>query len=158
MGKRDTSTVRTAKRRLAGHVSTGPTGVLAQSSAAMSRPASPPAANRPFGPGPEGKPGTAPTYRSPPAEQAATRPARRTYLRSLGTRLQPLDHVVDALRQGGHVVGVGGGGHADPPLVAAEVAVGLGVDDAVRAQYLGHLGGVDGVGEVDRADDEGPMG
>src|SRR3954470_1176370 len=86
MGNRDTSTVRTAKRSLAGHVSTGPTGVLAQSSAAISRPASPPAANRSPEPGPEGKSGTALTYRSPPAEHAATLRghARRTYLRSLG--------------------------------------------------------------------------
>src|SRR3954464_3351650 len=57
MGNRDTSTVRTGKRRLAGHVSTGPTGVLAQSRAAMSRPASPPAPNRSPVSGPEGESG-----------------------------------------------------------------------------------------------------
>ena len=43
--------------------------------------------------------------------------------------------------------------HRDAQLVAAELAVRLGVDDAVGAQHLGDRGGVDAVGEVDRADD-----
>src|SRR4051794_29164504 len=46
MGKREASTVRTAKRRLAGQPSTGPSGVADQSYAAIRRPASPPPANR----------------------------------------------------------------------------------------------------------------
>ena len=48
--------------------------------------------------------------------------------------------------------------HRDAQLVAAELAVRLDVDDAVGAQRLGDLGGVDVVGEVDRADDERALG
>ena len=44
------------------------------------------------------------------------------------------------------------GVHRDPQLVAAELAVGLGVDDAVGAQRLGDRGGVDRLVEVDGAD------
>ena len=44
--------------------------------------------------------------------------------------------------------------HPDPQLVAAELAVGLDVDDAVGAQGRGERGGVDRVVEVDRADDQ----
>ena len=46
-----------------------------------------------------------------------------------------------------------GGEHRDAQLVAAELAVGLGVDDPVGAQHLRDRGGVDGVVEVDGADD-----
>src|SRR3569833_1437 len=46
MGKREASTVRTAKRRLAGQVSTGPTGVAAQSWVAINLLASPPPVKR----------------------------------------------------------------------------------------------------------------
>ena len=62
-------------------------------------------------------------------------------------------HVVDAARQRGHVVGVDGREHRDAQLVAAELAVRLGVDDPVGAQRLGDGGGVDRVVEVDGADD-----
>src|SRR3954451_681322 len=175
MGKRDTRTVRTAYRRLAGHVSTGPTGVADQSRAAMSRPASPPGANRSPASGRGGKPGAAPMSRSPPAQYAGTssdaapdgqpasagllgargeatsatcEPAKRT--RSRGS--DALDHVVDAGGQRRDVVGVDGREHADPQLVAAQLAVGLGVDDAVRAEDLGDGGGVERLGEVDGAD------
>ena len=44
--------------------------------------------------------------------------------------------------------------HPDPQLVAAELAVGLDVDDAVGAQGRGQRRGVDRVVEVDRADDQ----
>ena len=44
--------------------------------------------------------------------------------------------------------------HPDPQLVAAQLAVGLDVDDAVGAQRRRQRGGVDRVVEVDRADDE----
>ncbi len=46
----------------------------------------------------------------------------------------PLDDPVDAGGQRLHVGGLDGGEHADPQLVAPELAVGLDVDDAVRAQ------------------------
>ena len=39
-----------------------------------------------------------------------------------------------AVGEGGDVVGLDGGEHRDAQLVAAELAVGLGVDDAVGAQ------------------------
>ena len=57
-----------------------------------------------------------------------------------------------------HVVGLDRREHADAQLVAAELAVGLGVDDAVGAQRRGDRGGVDRVVEVDRADDERALG
>ena len=44
--------------------------------------------------------------------------------------------------------------HADPQLVAPQLAVGLGVDDAVRAQRRREGRGVDRVVEVDRPDDQ----
>ena len=50
------------------------------------------------------------------------------------------------------------GNIADAQLVAAELAVGLGVDDAVGAQRRGDRGGVDVVVEVDRADDQRALG
>ena len=50
------------------------------------------------------------------------------------------------------------GNIADAQLVAPELAVGLGVDDAVGAQRRGDRGGVDLVVEVDRADDERALG
>src|ERR1700743_3086675 len=65
-----------------------------------------------------------------------------------------LDHEVDAPGQRLDVVRLDRGEHADPQLVAAELAVGLGVDDAVRAQGLGDRRRVDVVVEVDRADDQ----
>src|SRR6478609_2349111 len=126
MGKRETSTLRTARRRLLGHVSTGPTGVLAQSNAAMSRPASPPAAKTSRA----GPVGTAVTFTSrgrhddatgrvPDRQPRRSRPAPATYLRVRRAGSEPLGHVVDAGREGGHVVGVDGWEQADPQLVAA---------------------------------------
>ena len=50
------------------------------------------------------------------------------------------------------------GNMPDPQLVAAELAVGLDVDDAVGAQGGGEGGGVDRVVEVDRADDQRALG
>ena len=47
------------------------------------------------------------------------------------------DHVVDAAGQGLDVGGVDGGEQRHPQLVAAQLAVGLGVDDAVGPQHLG---------------------
>ena len=51
------------------------------------------------------------------------------------------------------VLGVDGREHRDAQLVAAELAVGLDVDDAVGAQRLGDGRRVDRVVEVDGADD-----
>ncbi len=56
------------------------------------------------------------------------------------------------------VVGLDRREHPDPQLVAAELAVGLDVDDPVGAQGGGQSGGVDRVGEVDRADDQRAFG
>ena len=53
------------------------------------------------------------------------------------------------------VVGLDGREHADAQLVAAELAVAVGVDDAVGPQTARDLRGVDPVVEVDRADDGG---
>ena len=50
------------------------------------------------------------------------------------------------------------GNMADPQLVAAELAVRLDVDDPVRAQRLGHRGGVDRFVEVHGADDQRALG
>ena len=61
--------------------------------------------------------------------------------------------MVDARGQRLDVVGLDGREHRDPQLVAAELAVGLGVDDPVGAQHLRDRRGVDRVVEVDRADD-----
>src|SRR5215218_876251 len=108
MGKRETRTVRTANRRLAGHDSTGPTAVVDQSNSAMSRPASPPAAktlctdvrsvdmlsgneapSRPEGPpsGPVGGAGTTFTSSREISYAGSARllgTSERTYLRFLG--------------------------------------------------------------------------
>ena len=64
------------------------------------------------------------------------------------------DDPVDAGREGLDVRRLDGREHADAQLVAAELAVRLGVDDAVGAQRPGDRRGVDVVGEVDRADHE----
>jgi hypothetical protein len=48
---------------------------------------------------------------------------------------QRAHHVVDAGAQRGDVVGLDGREHGDAQLVAAELAVGLGVDDAVGPQH-----------------------
>src|SRR4051812_48264024 len=119
MGKRETRTVRTAKRRLAGHVSTGPSGVPAQSKAAISRPASPPAAKISLRSGPDGESGT--TLTSSRLTHSSA-PALNPFP---GTGSEPFDHVVDAGGQRAHVVGVDGGEHADPELVAAQLPIGL---------------------------------
>ena len=75
-------------------------------------------------------------------------------MRRSGTRASAeLAHdVVDA---GGERLDVGrvdGREHRDAQLVAAELAVRLGVDDAVGAQHLRQLRRVDALGEVDGAD------
>ena len=48
--------------------------------------------------------------------------------------------------------------HADADLVASELAIAVGVDDAVGAQGGGELGGVDAGVEVDRGDDGRALG
>src|SRR6201986_2431082 len=63
-----------------------------------------------------------------------------------------LDHPVDAPGQRLDVVRLDRREHPDPQLVAAELAVGLGVDDPVGAQRLGDRRRVDVVVEVDRSD------
>ena len=73
------------------------------------------------------------------------------------TRSEVLDDPVDAGGEGLDVGGVDGGVHGDAELVAAELAVGLGVDDAVGAQGRGDGVGGDRVVEVDGADDEGAV-
>ena len=61
----------------------------------------------------------------------------------LPTSSEVVDHEVDAAGEGLDVGGVDGGVHRDPELVAAELAVGLGVDDAVGPQHLRDGRGVD---------------
>src|SRR6185295_20419844 len=68
------------------------------------------------------------------------------------------DDPVDAGGERLDVVGVDRREHPDPQLVAAELAVGLDVDDPVGAQRGGQGGGVDRVVEVDRADDQRALG
>ena len=73
-------------------------------------------------------------------------------------RPSPLEDPVDA---GGQRLDVGGldrGEHADPQLVAPELAVGLDVDDAVCAQRRRERGRVELLVEVDRADDQRALG
>ena len=53
-----------------------------------------------------------------------------------------LDDDVDAAGERGDVVGLDGGEEGDPQLVAAQLAVALGVDDAVGPQDGGHDVGV----------------
>ena len=69
-----------------------------------------------------------------------------------------VDEVVDGVGEGDEVVGLDRGEHRDPELVATELAVGLDIDDPVGAQGGGERGGVDRVGEVDRADDQRALG
>ena len=64
-----------------------------------------------------------------------------------------LDDEVDAPGEGGDVVGLDGGEQGDPELVAAQLAVALGVDDPVVAEHRRHHVGVGHRGvEVDRGD------
>src|SRR3954452_9225559 len=57
--------------------------------------------------------------------------------------LQRADDVVDALGERSDVRRIDGGEHADANLVAPELPVALGVDDAVRTQGGAHVVGVD---------------
>src|SRR3546814_18064493 len=64
------------------------------------------------------------------------------------------DHVVDAAGELCDVVGLDGREEGDPQLVAAELAVALGVEDAVGPEHLGDRGGVgDRLIDVDGGDD-----
>ena len=72
----------------------------------------------------------------------------RAPARGPGALAERLHHVVDTGGEGGDVVGLDGGEHAHPELVAAELAVRIGVDDAVGPQGPVHRGVVDGVVEV----------
>ena len=65
--------------------------------------------------------------------------------------------MVDALGEGVDVAGLHGREHRHAQLVAAQLAVGLGVHHAVGAQHLGDPGRVDLLGEVDGADHLGPL-
>src|SRR5690348_2133293 len=65
-----------------------------------------------------------------------------------------VDDPVDALGQRLDVIRLHGGEHPDPQLVAAELAVGLGVDDPVGAQTSGNCGSVDVVGEINGSDNQ----
>jgi predicted metal-dependent phosphotriesterase family hydrolase len=64
-----------------------------------------------------------------------------------------LDGVLDALDELAHVVGLDRDERRDAQLVAAELAVRLGVDDVVGAQARRHGRGIHAVVEVDRDDD-----
>src|SRR6266702_3976633 len=77
-----------------------------------------------------------------------------TRLRGL---LQALDDVVDAGGQRLHVGRVHRGEHADPQLVAAQLAVRLRVHDPVRPQHRRERRGVHLVIEVDRPHDLGAL-
>ena len=73
------------------------------------------------------------------------RPAVAGERRSAGERVRVVvDEVVDAGGERLDVGGLDGREHPDAQLVAAELAVAVGVDDAVGAQRGGDLGGVDG--------------
>ena len=62
--------------------------------------------------------------------------------------------VVHGMCESAHVRRIHRREHAHAQLVAAELAVRLGVHDAVGPQDLGDRGGIDVVGEVDGADEE----
>src|SRR3954468_18978833 len=83
------------------------------------------------------------------ADESLFRPSRRG-------SAQRGDHVVDRSGELRDVLGLDGREHRDAHLVATQLAVGLDVDDPVGAQRLGDRGRVDGVVEVDRADDLRP--
>src|SRR4051794_38259691 len=68
--------------------------------------------------------------------------------------LEVVGDPVDAAGQRLDVIRVDRREHRDPQLVAAELAVGLRVHDSVGAQHLRDRRCVDGLGEIDRADDE----
>ena len=88
---------------------------------------------------------------------AARRPSRRSSRApgsSPGHLGRVLDRPVDAGRERFDVGRLDRREHADAQLVAPQLAVGLDVDDAVGAQGRGEGGGVDLLGEVDRADDQ----
>ena len=61
---------------------------------------------------------------------------------------------VDAGGQRLDITRFDGGEHPDAQLVAAELAIGLDIDDPVGSQGFRDRCRIDGVGEVDRADDE----
>src|SRR4051812_47546228 len=63
---------------------------------------------------------------------------QRSRASSVMAALQALDDVVDAGGERLDVLRLDGGEHGDAQLVAAELAVGLDVDDPVGAQRLGH--------------------
>ena len=67
------------------------------------------------------------------------------------------DDVLDAADELADVVGLDRREARHAQLVAAQLAVGLDVDDAVGAQDLGDRGGVDRVVDVDRRDDLRPV-
>ena len=73
-------------------------------------------------------------------------------LAALRRGLKPLGHPVDALSQGADVVRLDSGEHPNAELIAPQLAVGLGVDDAVGSQRCRDYGCVDLIGEVDGAD------
>src|SRR3954454_23108732 len=80
-----------------------------------------------------------------------------TYSTRIGSVLQSADDEVDALGERSDVRGIDGRKHADADLVAAELAIAVGVDDAVGAKGGADVVGVDAF-EIDRADDLGPFG
>ncbi|MFX6201692.1 hypothetical protein ABTF50_20040, partial [Acinetobacter baumannii] len=71
---------------------------------------------------------------------------------------QALDRVVDRADEASDVFRLDRDERRDAQLVAAELAIRLGVDDAVRAQTLRDRRSIDRVVEVDRDDDGGAVG
>src|SRR5262245_29992498 len=70
---------------------------------------------------------------------------------------QALHDPVDGAGEDLEVAGLDRREHGDPELVAAELAIGLGVHDPVGAQRLGDRRGVDGRVQVDRGDGVAPL-
>src|SRR5262245_11535613 len=82
------------------------------------------------------------------------RPGRVPPVRAAPERLRQRDRrqVVEAGGEGGHVLRVHRREHADAKLIAPELPVGLGVDDAVGSERPRHPGRLDAVVEIDGPD------
>ena len=76
---------------------------------------------------------------------------------ALGHQREPFHDPVDTGGQGLDVGGLDGREERDSQLVPSQLAVGLGVYDAVRAEDGGHLEGIDAFVEVDRRGDVAPF-
>src|SRR5665213_2308573 len=79
--------------------------------------------------------------------------SRCTAIWTMDSLRQVRHDVVDASGQGFDVSRLDRGEHCDAELVAAELAVRLGVENSVGPQRFGNQFGVDAAVEIDRADD-----